>query len=141
MCWLTADTIFVASGVCKAGQAGRKPRCRSPGGARALGRQCSQRSAAGPLSGTLQARQVGRTLAKLMMPPAMVVSLAFLMARVWSPARARARWVVRAPNHNATMLQCYNALPMLGGCLKCSSLHLGEPVPDSIKALVHYTQS
>ncbi len=104
MCWLTADTIFVASGVCKAGQAGRKPRCRSPGGARALGRQCSQRSAAGPLSGTLQARQVGRTLAKLMMPPAMVVSLAFLMARVWSPARARARagWCALT----TTMLQC-----------------------------------
>ncbi len=69
-----------------------------------MGRQCSQRSAAGPLSGTLQARQVGRTLAKLMMPPAMVVSLAFLMARVWSPARARARagWCALT----TTMLQC-----------------------------------
>jgi len=136
MCWLTADTFFCG----ERGLQGRpgRPRAALPQsrrgarlgpavlaevGGRALERHLAGQAGRPDLGEAHDAARHGGQLGVLD------------GARVVACARARARWVVRAHNHNATMLKCYNALPMLGGCLKCSSLHLGEPVPDSIKAV------
>lgn len=68
--------------------AARRPELRMQlAGKRTRGRQCWQRSIAPPSSCALQPRHFGRTLAKLMMPPASWDTLAWLMLRVWSPAQ------------------------------------------------------